>query len=56
MTTAETPKKNIHHGRNIRRFREMFGMKQESLAIKLNEELSQKKVSRLEETKKHKTL
>jgi hypothetical protein len=48
MTTAEHPKK-IHHGRNIKRFREMFGMKQEALAIELGPDWSQKKVSRLEE-------
>src|SRR5687767_14083522 len=48
MTTAEQPKK-VHHGRNIKRFREMFGMKQEALALELGEDWSQKKVSRLEE-------
>lgn len=48
MTTTETTKK-IHQGRNIKRFREMFGMKQEALAIELGEDWSQKKVSRLEE-------
>jgi transcriptional regulator with XRE-family HTH domain len=48
MTTTEQPKK-IHHGRNIKRFRELFGLKQEALAIELGEDWSQKKVSRLEE-------
>lgn len=48
MTTTELPKK-IHHGRNIKRFRELFGMKQEALAIGLGADWSQKKVSRLEE-------
>ena len=48
MTTMEAPKK-IHHGRNIKRFREMFGLKQEALAIELGQDWSQKKVSRLEE-------
>ena len=48
MTTAE-PNKKIHHGRNIKRFREMFGLKQEALALELGEDWSQKKVSRLEE-------
>jgi transcriptional regulator with XRE-family HTH domain len=49
MITADQPKK-VHHGRNIKRFREMFGLKQEALAIELGEDWSQKKVSRLEET------
>lgn len=48
MTTSEETKK-IHHGRNIKRFREMFGLKQEALAIELGPDWSQKKVSRLEE-------
>jgi transcriptional regulator with XRE-family HTH domain len=48
MTTTEMPKK-IHHGRNIKRFRELFGIKQEALAIDLGPDWSQKKVSRLEE-------
>ncbi len=48
MTTAEQPNK-IHHGRNIKRFREMRGIKQEALALELGEDWSQKKVSRLED-------
>lgn len=48
MTNTEEPKK-IHHGHNVRRFREMFGLKQEALAIELGPDWSQKKVSRLEE-------
>lgn len=48
MTETEQPKK-VHHGRNIKRFREMFGLKQEALAIELGPDWSQKKVSRLEE-------
>lgn len=43
------PSKKIHHGRNVKRFREMFGLKQEALAIELGPDWSQKKVSRLEE-------
>lgn len=49
MAETESSKK-IHHGRNIKRFREMFGMKQEAFAIELGEDWSQKKVSRLEDT------
>lgn len=41
--------KHIHHGRNIRRFREMLGIKQEGLAFQLGEEWSQKRVSLLEQ-------
>lgn len=41
--------KQIHHGRNIRRFREMLGIKQEGLAFELGGEWSQKRVSLLEQ-------
>lgn len=47
MTT--TPQdRSIHQGRNIKRFREMLGIKQEALAIELGEDWTQKKVSLLE--------
>ncbi|MCE7054413.1 helix-turn-helix domain-containing protein [Algoriphagus sp. AGSA1] len=39
----------IHHGRNIKRFREMMGIKQEALAFELGEDWSQKKISLLEQ-------
>ncbi|RIW12514.1 XRE family transcriptional regulator [Algoriphagus lacus] len=39
----------IHHGRNIKRFREMMGIKQEALAQELGEDWSQKKISLLEQ-------
>ncbi|WP_425635848.1 XRE family transcriptional regulator [Algoriphagus yeomjeoni] len=39
----------IHHGRNIKRFREMMGIKQESLAFELGPDWSQKKISLLEQ-------
>lgn len=42
-------KESIHHGRNIKRFREMMGIKQEVLAIELGEDWTQKKVSLLEQ-------
>lgn len=41
--------KKIHHGRNLKRFREMLGVKQESLAFDLGDEWNQKKVSLLEQ-------
>jgi len=41
--------KTIHHGRNIKRFREMLGIKQEALAFELGDEWSQRKISLLEQ-------
>lgn len=38
----------IHHGRNLKRFREMVGVKQEALASQLGPGWSQKRVSLLE--------
>ncbi len=40
--------KTIHEGRNIKRFREMLGIKQEALAAALGEDWTQKKISLLE--------
>jgi transcriptional regulator with XRE-family HTH domain len=45
---TETTERKIHQGRNVKRFREMLGMKQEALAMELGEEWNQKKVSLLE--------
>ena len=39
----------IHQGRNVKRFREMLGIKQEALAYDLGEEWNQKKISLLEQ-------
>src|SRR5690606_9319432 len=47
MEPTETPKK-VHHGRNVKRFREMLGIKQEALAAQLGDDWSQKKISLLE--------
>ncbi len=44
--TEATPKYKVHHGRNVRRFREMFGIKQDTLADLLG--MSQQTVSRFE--------
>ena len=45
-----TPETNtIHQGRNVKRFREMLGIKQETLASELGEEWNQKKISLLEQ-------
>lgn len=39
----------IHQGRNVKRFREMLGIKQEGLAFDLGDEWNQKKISLLEQ-------
>jgi transcriptional regulator with XRE-family HTH domain len=39
----------IHQGRNIKRFREMLGIKQEALAFDLGNDWNQKKISLLEQ-------
>ncbi|ODS81537.1 MAG: transcriptional regulator [Cytophagaceae bacterium SCN 52-12] len=41
--------KKVHEGRNIKRFREMMGLKQEAFAWEMGEEWSQKRVSLLEQ-------
>lgn len=46
---ANTSKSKIHQGRNIKRFREMLGIKQEVLAFQLGDDWSQKKISLLEQ-------
>jgi transcriptional regulator with XRE-family HTH domain len=38
-----------HHGRNIKRIREMFGMKQEALALELGNDWTQRRISLLEQ-------
>jgi transcriptional regulator with XRE-family HTH domain len=40
---------NIHEGRNVKRFREMLGIKQDALAFELGEDWTQKKISMLEQ-------
>ncbi len=49
MTTNADMDKTIHHGRNIKRFREMLGIKQEALAYQLGDDWNQKKISALEQ-------
>ncbi|TDX02193.1 helix-turn-helix transcriptional regulator [Dinghuibacter silviterrae] len=39
----------IHEGRNVKRFREMLGMKQDALASALGEDWTQRRVSLLEQ-------
>ena len=47
MSTATT--KKIHEGRNVKRFREMLGIKQDVLAADLGDDWNQQKVSLLEQ-------
>jgi transcriptional regulator with XRE-family HTH domain len=47
MTPTDMPK--VHEGRNVKRFREMLGIKQEVLAADLGQDWTQKKVSLLEQ-------
>jgi transcriptional regulator with XRE-family HTH domain len=47
MSTAIT--KKIHEGRNVKRFREMLGIKQDALAADLGDDWNQQKVSLLEQ-------
>lgn len=49
MSDTDMQNKKIHQGRNIKRFREMMGIKQEAMAFELGEEWNQKKVSLLEQ-------
>lgn len=45
--TTKNPK--IHQGRNVKRFREMLGIKQDALAYELGDDWNQQKVSLLEQ-------
>jgi transcriptional regulator with XRE-family HTH domain len=47
MNTTAMPERKVHEGRNVKRIREMLGIKQEALAIDLD--MSQQNVSRIEE-------
>lgn len=47
MTNTDMPKK-VHHGRNVRRLREMLDIKQDALAKELGGDWTQRKVSLLE--------
>ena len=39
----------VHQGRNVKRFREMLGIKQEALAYELGDDWTQKRISLLEQ-------
>jgi transcriptional regulator with XRE-family HTH domain len=46
---SATNTKKIHEGRNVKRFREMLGIKQDALAADLGDDWNQQKVSLLEQ-------
>ena len=46
---SATNTKKIHEGRNVKRFREMLGIKQDALAADLGEDWNQQKISLLEQ-------
>jgi transcriptional regulator with XRE-family HTH domain len=49
MTASSDMNKTVHQGKNIKRFREMLGIKQERLASEMGEDWSQKRISVLEQ-------
>lgn len=49
MTDTTTPNHKIHQGRNVKRFREMLGIKQDALAYELGDDWNQQKISLLEQ-------
>ncbi len=50
--THTTSNPSIHEGRNLKRFRELLGIKQEFLTFELGSEWDQQKVSYLNKEKK----
>ncbi len=48
MTNTDTPVKKVHEGYNLKRFREMLGVKQDTLAYELGNDWNQQKISHLE--------
>jgi len=46
---TDTTMKNVHEGRNVKRFREMMGIKQDALARELGQDWNQQKISLLEQ-------
>lgn len=49
MAHTTTSHHKIHEGRNIKRFREMLGIKQDALAADLGDDWNQQKISLLEQ-------
>ncbi|WP_114791845.1 helix-turn-helix transcriptional regulator [Niabella yanshanensis] len=46
---STAPTQKIHEGRNVKRFREMLGIKQDALAADLGDDWNQQKISLLEQ-------
>jgi len=49
MSPDTKTSRTIHEGRNVKRFREMLGIKQDALAIELGDDWNQQKISLLEQ-------
>src|SRR6218665_42308 len=49
MTNTSSSNHTVHEGRNVKRFREMLGMKQDALAADLGDDWNQQKISLLEQ-------
>jgi transcriptional regulator with XRE-family HTH domain len=49
MTQSNTPARRLHEGRNVKRFREMLGIKQDALAADLSDDWNQQRISLLEQ-------
>ncbi len=50
--TPTTSNPRVHEGRNLKRFREMLGIKQDFLAFELGDDWNQQKISLLEQKEK----
>ncbi|HJV20756.1 MAG TPA: helix-turn-helix transcriptional regulator [Sediminibacterium sp.] len=49
MTHTSPPNRKVHEGRNVKRFREMLGIKQDAFAADLGDDWNQQKISLLEQ-------
>jgi transcriptional regulator with XRE-family HTH domain len=49
MTNSATRNNKVHEGRNVKRFREMLGIKQDALASELGDDWNQQRISLLEQ-------
>jgi len=49
MPTTNTPQPQFHEGRNLKRLREILGIKQDALAAELGDDWNQQKISLLEQ-------
>jgi len=49
MPTTHTPQPQFHEGKNLKRLREILGIKQDALASELGDDWNQQKISLLEQ-------